>query len=238
VSIIGSSQAYEYWPNITFTKNADAVAAGQDFDLVSPTLMNALEGTVIPSSKYFDTDSSFDAFFQLIYLRYPNMDKETLLYADNLTSIVNEVWQSFTAIWFSNTQRIPISDSDNSKITALISGIERRMTVSVRSTLIMQGLLGVLILCVGICAYLNRGADRILYQPPYTIASIICLVQGSKLPRVIQQTYEDLPEEEMITERRLKKVLENYRVRLGWFEQENGTERYGVEIFPKNDEGL
>jgi hypothetical protein len=238
VAVINSNQGYDYWHSITITENADAIYVGQDFDLLSPALVDSLSTITFPVSDNFNSSSGLDRFFQMIYLRHPTIGYDALLNADNLTNMANGVWQTFTAIWFSNTQRIPISDSDSSHIMAHISGMERRMTVSARTIWTMQGLLGVLILCVAICAYLNRGADRILYQPPYTIASLICLVEGSKLPRVVQQAYEDLPEGEVMTERRLKKVLENYTVRFGWFDQEDGKERYGVEIFPKDDEAM
>jgi hypothetical protein len=236
VSVINSNQGSNYWPSITFTEDADAIYVGQDFDLLSVAFLNSLTDITFPVTDNFNGSLDLDIFFQLIYLRHPMIDNDALFNADNLTNMVNEVWQTFTAIWFSNTQRIPIRDSNASHITAHISGMERRMTVSARTVWTMQGLLGILILCVAICAYLSRGADRILYHPPYTIASLIGLVEGSRLPRVVQQAYEELPEGEVMTERRLKKILEKYTVRFGWIDQEDGKERYGVEIFPKDDE--
>jgi hypothetical protein len=238
VSVISSNNGSEYQLSITVTENPDTIYVGQEFDLVSKILMAELDATLIPVSVSSNSSFRVSELFQLIWLLYPNMDKDTLLSEDNLANAVNEIWQRFTAILFSTTQRIPVSDGDDHRIMAQISGMRRRLTVSERTTRIMQGLLGILTLCMAICAYLSCGADQILYQPPYTIASLICLVEGSKLPQVVQQAYEDLPEGEVMTERGLKKALENYIVRFGWFTQENGRQRYGVEIFSKGCEAI
>lgn len=196
------------------------------FPIYMPELepLGASEGMhILPPS-----DNLFDNFFQILRAKNSDIPLAEWQNVSTLTSIVQQGWQTYWALFAGQTLRVPLDDSSPGRtVNGSYSYSKPRVTMAQGPTRAIQALLAGVLVAILVVSVIIPSAS-VLPKPPFSIAAQMSLVAGSQMLHL--RDLQGTRSQRMGT-RQLDRALFGYWFALRWWDrQEEGRRRFGVDM--------
>ena len=153
---------------------------------------------------------------------------------------VEHVFRQFTAQLLSRSARMPLSSipsaqegTPNDILTGTVQTSQTRLFQSTVSTRLLESVLGILLLCAAMVC-LTMDARRVLPKPTYSIAAVASLLVGSRLLDEREGLFPPGVEWFTNAEWARSEIWRGELFHMGWWNQKDGTRRFGIDIKEKN----
>ncbi|KAH0397558.1 hypothetical protein KCU89_g8147, partial [Aureobasidium melanogenum] len=168
------------------------------------------------------------SYARLMLAALNGSDPSTMLTPENLPVVVDRVTQicnTFTTQYFSDKLRS--NSTVAAKLQATLSGSATRACVyqDRTSTTVLEVLLAVIFLCTVTALYLFD-AEQLIPKDPCSIAAQASLLAGAEFLRLIP------PGSQALGNTRMAQVtpFKDHLFSIGWWTQEDGTRRFGIDV--------
>lgn len=168
------------------------------------------------------------SYARLMLAALNGSDPSTMLTPENLPVLVDRVTQicnTFTTQYFSDKLRS--NSTVAAKVQATLSGSATRACVyqDRTSTTVLEVLLAVIFICT-ITALWLFDAEQLIPKDPCSIAAQVSLLAGAEFLRLIPPGSQALSNTKMVQVTPFKDHLFS----IGWWTQEDGTRRFGIDV--------
>jgi hypothetical protein len=172
--------------------------------------------------------TNFDGFFSAFVYGTRGIPASRLSGTENaarLQSAVEHLWGTVMTQYL-NTLRTDDVPSDTPRVLGSTTIPQECLKQSETSTRILQGLLGLILLCM-LASFPFLTMQKLLPQNPSSIAAVASLVAGSELLAMLPPDAWRRSEMELEAE-----VLEGYLFSLGWWKDDGDAvgKRFGIDV--------
>ena len=192
---------------------------------------------------FLDLNISTDVLPPFFELMVFGKDGVPLIELKNNTKLIHSlehVFRQHMAQVLGGGARMPLSSISstqegipNDTWTGTVRTSQTRLVQSTLSTRLLESVLGVLLLCaVVVC--LTMDARRVLPKPTYSIAAVASLLAESRLLDARKGLFPPGVEWFTNAEWARSDVLKGELFHMGWWDQKDGTRRFGIDIKEKN----
>ncbi|CCM04160.1 uncharacterized protein FIBRA_06322 [Fibroporia radiculosa] len=199
-------------PSIDSITNSSYTRSNQPNATSSSNMPNLFQG------------GQYDYYFEAMFADAPELPVEAFMQKDVLIKAAQTQWSAYWARITDAYMRVPV-DQDQT-IQGSVVYYSTRVFVDRRTARIMEGLLAGIVVCIIFVAFSLRTASG-LPRPPHSIASQMSLFAGSKTLTMRELRRSNA---QHMSSAQLRKALDGYWFGLGWWEDDAGQVRYGIDM--------
>ncbi|KAJ7665602.1 hypothetical protein B0H17DRAFT_1184527 [Mycena rosella] len=179
-------------------------------------------------SASFESNASlaFDPFMQIITMRDAATPLDAYLDPATLTSAAQALYTAYWSVFAALNLVIPVNVNRSQPVEALVSYSRTRIVQAQVPTRILEALLAAVLACGLLTALVVRRTHGVLTKAPYSIGAIMGLLADSAFVE-LEGLRSVKREEDLDT------LLEPYAFRLGWGNNTQGGNRFGIDLEPR-----